>query len=278
MFAIGCHISIAKGYAKAAEDALQIGANTFQFFTRNPRGGAVKELDQEDLKKFKKIAEEHNFFPLFAHAPYTMNLCSDKNNIRAFAKNIFAEDLKKLALLPESYYIFHPGSHVGQGPEKGIEYIIETINEVVTPDNHVTVLLEGMSGKGTEVGGSFEELAEIISGLHHKEKIGVCLDTCHLFAAGYDIVNDLDGVLEEFDKHIGLSRLKAIHLNDSKVPLGSKKDRHEVLGEGLIGLEPIIKIINHPTLKNRIFNLETPNELEGYAKEISLLRSRYHDH
>ena len=275
MLAIGCHISIARGFTKAIEEALQINANTFQFFTRNPRGGAVKELQNNDLAEFIRLYNDNNFFPLFAHAPYTMNLSSDKEHIRTFARNVFEEDLEKLKKLPESWYVFHPGSHVGQGKEQAVEFILSAVNQVVTESNQVTVLLEGMSGKGTEVGGTFEELSEMIQGIKYNKHVGVCLDTCHLFAAGYDIVNDLDGVLADFDSVIGLERLKAIHLNDSKVEFASKKDRHELLGEGLIGLEAIVSVINHPLLKHVVFNLETPNELEGYGREIALLRSRY---
>jgi len=275
MFKIGCHISIAGGYKKAAEDILQVGGNTFQYFTRNPRGGASKELDLKDLQEFKKIYQENQFAPLFAHAPYTMNLSSNKEDVRSFAKNVLKEDLRKISKLPESYLIFHPGSHVGQGIEKGSELIIEAINEVVTFESEVFLLLEGMSGKGTEIGSSFEELKNIIDGIKNNKKVGVCLDTCHLYSAGYDIKDDLDGVLKEFDKIIGIEKLKGIHINDSKVPFASKKDRHEVLGDGTLGLDAIVNIINHPLLKDLVFNLETPNELDGYKKEIDILKKRY---
>ncbi|MDD4343351.1 MAG: deoxyribonuclease IV [Eubacteriales bacterium] len=275
MFNIGCHISIAGGYKKAGEDALKVGGNTFQYFTRNPRGGSSKDLNSKDLQEFKKIYTENNFAPLFAHAPYTMNLSSDKEEVRAFAKNVLKEDLHKISKLPESYLIFHPGSHVSQGIEKGIQLIIDAVNEVITSENEIFILLEGMSGKGTEIGSSFEELKNIIDGIKNNKKVGVCLDTCHLYSAGYDIKDNLDGVLKEFDKIIGIEKLKGIHINDSKVPFASKKDRHEVLGEGTLGLETIVNIINHPLLKDLVFNLETPNELEGYKKEIDILKKRY---
>ncbi len=275
MFKIGCHVSIAGGYKKAVEDALWAGGNTFQYFTRNPRGGSSKELNHKDLEDFKRIYKENKFYPLFAHAPYTMNLSSDKEDVRIFAKNVLKEDLLKISKLPESYLVFHPGSHVGQGTEKGTEFIIDALNEVITQENETIILLEGMSGKGTEIGGSFEELNNIIQGIKNNKGIGVCLDTCHLYSAGYDIKNDLQGVLLEFDNIIGLEKLKGIHINDSKVPFASKKDRHEVLGEGTLGLDTFINIINHPLLKDLIFNLETPNELDGYKKEIELLKKRY---
>ena len=275
MFKIGCHVSIAGGYKKAVEDALWAGGNTFQYFTRNPRGGSSKELNHKDLEDFKRIYKDNNFFPLFAHAPYTMNLSSDKEDVRSFAKNVLNEDLIKISKLPESYLVFHPGSHVGQGAEKGTELILDALNEVISQENETFILLEGMSGKGTEIGGSFEELNNIIQGIKNNKMIGVCLDTCHLYSAGYDIKNDLEGVISEFDKIIGLEKLKGIHINDSKVPFASKKDRHEVLGEGTLGLDTFINIINHPLLKDLIFNLETPNELDGYKKEIELLKKRY---
>lgn len=275
MLKIGCHVSIAEGYKKAGEDTLMVGGNTFQYFTRNPRGGSSKELDKKDVESLNKIARENNFAPLFAHAPYTMNLCSDKERVRSFAKIILEEDLKKISHLPQSYLIMHPGSHVGQGIEKAVELIIQALNEAVPQENENFILLEGMSGKGTEVGSKFEELKSIIDGVKDNSLIGVCLDTCHLYSAGYDIKEDLDGVLAEFDKIIGLDRLKGIHLNDSKVPFASNKDLHEVLGEGTIGLVGILNVINHPLLKDLPFNLETPNELEGYAKEIEILKKGY---
>jgi deoxyribonuclease-4 len=275
MLKIGCHLSISKGYYKAGLEALSIGANTFQFFTRNPRGGSAKKIDHKDIEKFTKLFNENGFAPLFAHAPYTMNLCSDKEDIRDFAKNVFKEDLERLSLLPESYYIFHPGSHVGQGVEKGIDYIVEAMNDAIKEDCETTVLLEGMSGKGTEIGGKLEELKQIIDGVKYNKNIGICIDSCHLYSAGYDVVNKLDGVIGDIDKVIGLDRLKAVHLNDSKMEFASNKDRHEVLGEGTLGKDAIVRIINHPQLRNLVFNLETPNELDGYKNEIVFLKANY---
>ncbi len=277
MLTIGCHLSITKGFYKAGQDAVKIGANTFQFFTRNPRGGKAKEIDPEDIRKLKQLMIEYEFGPLFAHASYTMNLCSDKKATREFSKMIFQDDLKRLTQLPESVYIFHPGSHVGQGKEEGIELIVETMNESISEDTPATVLLEGMSGKGTEIGGSLEELKAIIDGVRYNEKIGICLDSCHLYSAGYDVVNNLDGVLETVDRIIGLERLKAFHLNDSKMEFESHKDRHEVIGQGTLGEEAIIRIINHPALKEVPFNLETPNELVGYQQEIDFLRKKHEE-
>jgi deoxyribonuclease-4 len=275
MLKIGCHLSISKGYYKAGLEALSIGANTFQFFTRNPRGGSAKKIDHKDIEKFTKLFDDNGFAPLFAHAPYTMNLCSDKEDIRDFAKNVFKEDLERLSLLPESYYIFHPGSHVGQGVEKGIDYIVEAMNDAIKEDCETTVLLEGMSGKGTEIGGKLEELKQIIDGVKYNKNIGICIDSCHLYSAGYDVVNKLDGVIGDIDKVIGLDRLKAVHLNDSKMEFASNKDRHEVLGEGTLGKDAIVRIINHPQLRNLVFNLETPNELDGYKNEIVFLKANY---
>jgi len=275
MLKIGCHLSISKGYYKAGLEALSIGANTFQFFTRNPRGGSAKKIDHKDIEKFIKLFDENGFVPLFAHAPYTMNLCSDKGDIRDFAKNVFKEDLERLSLLPESYYIFHPGSHVGQGAEKGIGYIVEAMNDSIKEDCETTILLEGMSGKGTEIGGKLEELRQIIDGVKYNKNIGICIDSCHLYSAGYDVVNKLDGVIGDIDKVIGLDRLKAVHLNDSKMEFASNKDRHEVLGEGTLGKDAIVRIINHPQLRNLVFNLETPNELDGYKNEIAFLKANY---
>lgn len=275
MLKIGCHLSISKGYYKAGLEALSIGANTFQFFTRNPRGGSAKKIDHKDIEKFTKLFDDNGFAPLFAHAPYTMNLCSDKEDIRDFAKNVFKEDLERLSLLPESYYIFHPGSHVGQGVEKGIDYIVEAVNDAIKEDCETTVLLEGMSGKGTEIGGKLEELKQIIDEVKYNKNIGICIDSCHLYSAGYDVVNKLDGVIGDIDKVIGLDRLKAVHLNDSKMEFASNKDRHEVLGEGTLGKDAIVRIINHPQLRNLVFNLETPNELDGYKNEIAFLKANY---
>lgn len=271
---LGCHLSIAKGFYKAGQEAVSIGANTFQFFTRNPRGGKAKELNLKDLKEIAYLMDTHGFGPLFAHGSYTMNLCSDKEDTRNYAKEILIDDIRRLEQIPNALYVFHPGSHVKQGTEKGIEYIIEGLNEAISDDTTVTVCLEGMSGKGTEIGRSFEELQQIIDGVKHNKYMGVCLDTCHLYSAGYDIVNDLDGVLNHFDETIGLDRLKAIHLNDSKMPFASNKDRHEKIGEGTIGLEAILNILRHPKLKDVPFNLETPNEIKGYQEEIAMLREK----
>lgn len=275
MLKIGCHLSISKGLYKAAEEALAIGANTFQFFTRNPRGGKAKELDMNEIEKLKDFMEEHNFAPLFAHGAYTMNLASNKSHTREFAKMILKDDLERIKTIGNAYYIFHPGSHVGQGSEKGIELIVEALNEAIDEENTSTILLEGMSGKGTEIGRNMEEIKAIIDGVKNNKNMGICIDSCHLYSAGYDIVRDLDRVLEEIDKVLGLDRLKAVHLNDSKVDFASNKDRHEVIGEGTIGMEAIVNIINHPNLRNLPFNLETPNELEGYKKEIEILRKEY---
>ncbi len=275
MLNIGCHLSISKGLYNAALDAVSIGANTFQFFTRNPRGGKAKDLDMEDINKLKEIIEEYKFAPLFAHGAYTMNLASDKEETREFAKMILKDDLERLNLIPNAYYVFHPGSHVGQGSEKGIEHIVKALNEAIDENNDSIILLEGMSGKGTEIGRNMEELKAIIDGVKNNKNLGICIDSCHLYSAGYDVVNKLDEVLEEIDKIVGIDRLKAVHLNDSKVEFGSNKDRHEVIGKGTIGLEGIINIINHPLLRNLPFNLETPNELEGYKEEIEMLRKEY---
>lgn len=275
MLNIGCHLSTTKGYENMGKEAIKIGANTFQYFTRNPRGGKAKDIDEKDILALRKLMEENKFAKILAHAPYTLNGCSADESTRQFATEMMADDLERLKYLPTSLYNFHPGSHVKQGVDVGINYIVEMLNKVLKPEHATIVLLETMAGKGTEVGRTFEEIAEIISRVELKEKMGVCLDTCHVYDAGYDIVNDLDGVLEEFDRIIGLDRLHAIHLNDSKNPFNSHKDRHEKIGEGEIGFEAIKKIINHPKLKNIPFFLETPNELDGYAKEIEMLRAAY---
>lgn len=275
MLNIGCHLSTTKGYENMGKEAIKIGANTFQYFTRNPRGGKAKDIDEKDILALRKLMEENKFAKILAHAPYTLNGCSADESTRQFATEMMADDLERLKYLPTSFYNFHPGSHVKQGVDVGINYIVEMLNKVLKPEHTTIVLLETMAGKGTEVGRTFEEIAEIISRVELKEKMGVCLDTCHVYDAGYDIVNDLDGVLEEFDRIIGLDRLHAIHLNDSKNPFNSHKDRHEKIGEGEIGFEAIKKIINHPKLKNIPFFLETPNELDGYAKEIEMLRAAY---
>ncbi|MCI6737640.1 MAG: deoxyribonuclease IV [Intestinibacter sp.] len=275
MLNIGCHLSVSKGFENMGKQALEIDANTFQFFTRNPRGGKAKKLNQKDIDKFLELARENNFAILLAHAPYTLNACAKDEDKREFALNTFIDDLKRLESTPNNLYNFHPGTHVQQGVDVGIKYITDMLNQAITKEQTTTVLLETMAGKGTEIGRSFEELRQIIDGVELDEKLGVCLDTCHVFDAGYDIVNDLDGVLEEFDKVIGLDRLKAIHLNDSLNSCGSHKDRHAKIGEGQIGLDAITRIINHEKLKNLPFLLETPNELDGYAREIKLLRSLY---
>lgn len=273
MLNIGCHLSASKGYKNMAKETLQINGNTFQFFTRNPRGGQAKEIKEEDIKEFLEIIKENNFAPILAHAPYTINVCSADENTRRFGIDTMKDDMRRMEYTPGNMYNFHPGSHVGQGAERGIELIIEALNEILTEEQTTTVLLETMSGKGTEVGRSFEELKKIIDGVNLNHKLGVCLDTCHVYDAGYDIVNDLDNVLNHFDEVIGLERLKAIHLNDSKNPFESHKDRHEKIGEGSIGVEAMERIINHPKLKDLPFYLETPqDDLEGYAKEIEILK------
>lgn len=275
MLTIGAHLSASKGYTAMLNQALDIGANTFQFFTRNPRGGSAKDIDEKDVATFLELMKEHNFPVILAHAPYTLNLCSAKPETREFATNTFADDLRRMEYTPNQLYNFHPGSHTGQGEDIGIDLIAEALNKVLFKDMTTTVLLETMAGKGSEIGKSFEELRSIIDKVELDSKLGVCLDTCHVSDAGYDIVNDLDAVLDQFDKIVGLDRLKAIHLNDSKNPLGAHKDRHEKIGEGYIGTEAFERIINHPALKELPFFLETPNELDGYAKEIALLRGLY---
>lgn len=273
VFYIGCHLSFAKGYESMGVQALEIGANAFQYFSRNPRGGAAKEFDKSDAGKLLDIAARNGFAPFLVHAPYTFNPCSADAGLRDFARKAMCEDLLRQQNLPGSYYNFHPGSHVGQGVEKGISMIAELLNEILLPEQSCVVLLETMSGKGSEVGASFGEIAEIMERVKLNRKLGVCLDTCHVYSAGYDIVRNLDGVLEEFDSKIGLERLKVVHLNDSMTPFNSRKDRHAKIGEGTIGLDAIARIINHPKLSSLPFYLETPNELSGYAREIALLRS-----
>lgn len=275
MLNIGCHLSTSKGFKSMGDTALSIGANTFQFFTRNPRGGKAKDIDKKDIEELLKLMKEYNFGKILAHAPYTLNPCSKDESIRKFAYKIMEDDLKRMEYLPNNLYNFHPGSHVKQGVDIGINYIIELLNKVIKKDQTTKILLETMSGKGTEIGRNFNEIKAIIDGVNLNEHIGVCLDTCHIFDGGYDIVNNLDNVLDEFDDVIGLDKLCAIHLNDSKNILGSHKDRHEKIGLGNIGLDAIGNIINHEKLKNLPFFLETPNELDGYAKEISLLKSIY---
>lgn len=275
MLRIGCHLSSSKGFLAMGKEAVKINANTFQFFTRNPRGGKAKPLDLKDLDAFVEFSEERGIAKILAHAPYTLNACAKDEGLREFAKNTMADDLKRLSYLPESMYNFHPGSHVKQGAEAGIDLIAGLLNEILEPDQKTVVLLETMAGKGTEVGRSFEELQGILSKVELQEKMGVCLDTCHVYDAGYDIVDHLDEVLEEFDQVIGLNRLRAVHLNDSKNPFFSHKDRHEKIGEGSIGLDAMVRLINHPKLRTLPFFLETPNELEGYGAEIALLREHY---
>ena len=275
MFYIGSHISSSKGYAAMGRQAIKLGASTFAFFTRNPRGGKAKEIKETDVQKYLEIAEEQKFGPIVAHAPYTLNACAAKEDLRVFARETMADDLQRMEYIPGNYYNFHPGSHVGQGAEIGIEKIAEVLNNVLFPEQTTTVLLETMAGKGSEVGRSFEELRAILDRVKLQEKMGVCLDTCHVWDAGYDIVHDLDGVLQEFDRVIGLDRLKAIHINDSMNPLGAHKDRHEKIGQGNIGLETFVRIINHPDLCHLPFVLETPNDDDGWTQEIAMLRAEY---
>ena len=275
MLIIGSHISFSKGYEDMGKQAVELGANTFAFFTRNPRGGSIKALDVKDAKRFVEFAKENNFGKIVAHAPYTMNPCAQKEELRKFAKEAMAEDLSRMENIPGNYYNFHPGSHVGQGEKIGIEYIAELLNEVLKSDQSTTVLLETMAGKGPEIGKSFEQIQQILEKVELQDKIGVCMDTCHIWDAGYDIVEDLDGVLKQFDEIIGLYRLKAVHLNDSMNVRGSKKDRHAKIGEGMIGKETLVSVINHPLLKGLPFILETPNEIEGWKKEIKMLKEEY---
>lgn len=272
---IGNHTTSSKGYTRMARQMIANGGNTFAFFTRNPRGGRAKEIDPEDVRKFLELTEEYKFGKIVAHAPYTLNACAAKENIREFARETMADDLKRMEWTPGNYYNFHPGSHVGQGAEAGVRMIAEMLNEVLTEDQTTTVLLETMSGKGTEMGRNFEELRQILDLVEKKDKMGICLDTCHVWDGGYDIVNNLDGVLEEFDRIIGLKKLKAIHLNDSLNDLGSHKDRHARIGEGRIGLEALVRVIRSPRLEGIPFILETPNDDEGWAAEIRNLREAY---
>lgn len=275
MLTIGCHLSSSKGYLAMGKEAVKINANTFQFFTRNPRGGKAKEIDEQDVKAFLEFSKEHGIERILAHAPYTLNACSADESTREFAWNTMADDLRRMEYTPGNYYNFHPGSHVKQGADIGIRYIGDMLNELLKPEQTTTVLLETMAGKGSEVGREFEELRRIIDMVELNSHLGVCLDTCHVWDGGYDIVDHLDQVVETFDQIIGLDRLKAIHMNDSKNPLGAHKDRHEKIGEGFIGFEAMVRIINHPSLRHLPFYLETPNELDGYAHEISMLREAY---
>ncbi len=274
---IGCHLSASKGFFAMGKDALKIGANTFQFFTRNPRGSRAKEIDPADAQALLELMQEHQFAPVLAHAPYTLNACSADPHTREFAWETMADDLKRMEYLPGNMYNFHPGSHVGQGAKEGIRQITAMLNQILRPEQTTTVLLETMAGKGSEVGRRFEELRQILDGVLLQEKMGVCLDTCHISDAGYDVAGNLDGVLEEFDRVIGLGRLKAVHLNDSMNPMGSHKDRHQKIGQGSLGLETFEKVINHPSLRDLPFYLETPNELDGYADEIKTLRAMYQE-
>lgn len=275
MLTVGCHLSSSKGYLAMGKDAVKINANTFQFFTRNPRGGNAKAIVPSDVEAYLAFAAEHNITRILAHAPYTLNACSADEHLREFARATMADDLARMEYTPGNCYNFHPGSHVKQGVEIGITYISDMLNAILKPDQTTTVLLETMAGKGSEIGRSFEELREILDRVTLSDHMGVCLDTCHVWDGSYDIVNHLDEVLTKFDRVIGLSRLKAIHLNDSLNPLGAHKDRHARIGEGYIGKEALIRIINHPALRKLPFYLETPNELDGYAAEIALLRENY---
>ena len=277
MLHIGCHLSASGGFLAMGKTALSIGANVFQFFTRNPRGGAAKAIDEADAAAFLALAEENHFGPILAHAPYTINPCALDPRTLEFARETMADDLRRMEYVPGNLYNFHPGSHVKQGVEVGIEKIVETLDLVLRPEQQTTVLLETMAGKGSEVGSRFEELRAIIDRVALADKLGVCMDTCHLSDAGYDVAGDLDGVLREFDRVVGLDRLRAVHINDSKNPFASHKDRHEVIGGGYLGLDAFERIINHPLLRHLPFYLETPNELDGDAREIALLRGLYRE-
>lgn len=277
MLRIGCHLSSSAGYLEMGKTAVAIGADTFAFFTRNPRGGAAKAIDENDISAFLALAAENDIKYLVAHAPYTLNPCSSNPDLRRFARSTMRDDLKRMEYTPGNYYNFHPGSHTGQGTETGIAQISDMLNELLSPEQTTTVLLETMAGKGSEIGGRFEELREIIDRVNQNDKLGVCLDTCHIYDGGYDIVNNLDGVLSEFDRVVGLSRLGAVHLNDSMYGFSSHKDRHAKIGEGKIGTEALARVINHPALRHLPFILETPNELPGYKAEISMMRSLWHE-
>ena len=275
MLYIGCHLPSSQGNLAMGKHALSLDANTFAFFTRNPRGGSAKPIKESDVASFMKLYNENSFGTLVAHAPYTMNLCSSDPSIREFGRNMLADDMIRMEYTPNQYYNFHPGSHTGQGVETGIEQIADALNSILKPEQTTTVLLEGMAGKGSEIGSKFEELRAILDRVELSDKMGVCLDTCHLWEAGFDIVNDLDGVLEEFDRIVGIKRLKAMHLNDSKNPISAHKDRHELIGKGQIGSGTLVKVINHPALRKLPFILETPNDDAGYAAEIAFMRSMY---
>ena len=275
MLQIGCHLSASKGYLHMGREAVSIGANTFQFFTRNPRGGSAKAVDEKDVAAYHTFAAENGIGVILAHAPYTLNGCSADPAIRDFATRTMKDDLCRMEYLPGNLFNFHPGSHVGQGVDAGIEMIAAMLNAILWEDMHTTVLLETMAGKGSEVGGSFEELRAILDRVALSDRMGVCLDTCHVHDAGYDIAGDLDGVLTRFDKAVGLDKIRAVHINDSKNPLGARKDRHEKIGLGAIGTEAILRVMTHPALRDKPFYLETPNELEGYAREIAMLKERW---
>ena len=275
MLQIGCHLSASKGYLHMGREAVSIGANTFQFFTRNPRGGSAKAVDEKDVAAYHTFAAENGIGVILAHAPYTLNGCSADPAIRDFATRTMKDDLCRMEYLPGNLFNFHPGSHVGQGVDAGIEMIAAMLNAILWEDMHTTVLLETMAGKGSEVGGSFEELRAILDRVALSGHMGVCLDTCHVHDAGYDIAGDLDGVLTRFDKAVGLDKIRAVHINDSKNPLGARKDRHEKIGLGAIGTEAILRVMTHPALRDKPFYLETPNELEGYAREIAMLKERW---
>lgn len=277
MLHIGCHLSTSKGFEAMGKDAINIGANTFQFFTRNPRGSKAKKLDEKDIEALMELMEKNHFAKIMGHAPYTLNPCSPDERVREFALQVMEDDLKRMECIPGNLYNFHPGSYVSMDVDTGIHYITDTLNQILTPEQTTLVLLETMAGKGTEIGRTFQELGQILEGVKYQNKMGVCLDTCHIYDAGYDIVDNLEGVLDQFDRTIGLDKLYAIHLNDSKNPFSSKKDRHEKLGEGSIGLEAFVRIINHPKLRHLPFLLETPNELPGYEMEISLMREAYQE-
>ena len=275
MLQIGCHLSASKGYLHMGREAVSIGAGTFQFFTRNPRGGSAKAVDEKDVAAYHAFAAENGIRVILAHAPYTLNGCSADPAIRDFAVRTMKDDLRRMEYLPGNLYNFHPGSHVGQGVDAGIEMIAAMLNAILWEDMRTTVLLETMAGKGSEVGGSFEELRAILDRVALTDHMGVCLDTCHVHDAGYDIAGDLDGVLTRFDKAVGLDRIRAVHINDSKNPLGARKDRHEKIGLGAIGTEAILRVMTHPALRDKPFYLETPNELEGYAREIAMLKEQW---
>ena len=275
MLNIGCHLSASAGFLAMGRQITELGGNTFAFFTRNPRGGKARPVDEADIKAYTDFAQKHAFATIVAHSPYTLNPCSPDKHTREFAHMVFEDDMKRMELIPGNYYNFHPGSHVGQGEEQGISLICEMLNKYLNEAQTTTVLLETMSGKGSEIGSSFEQLRLIMDNTSFPDKLGICLDTCHVYDAGYDIVNDLDGVLEQFDKIIGITNLKAIHVNDSKNPYQSHKDRHEKIGKGFLGIKTFENLINHPKLKNLPFILETPNDLDGYAAEIALLKRLY---